>query len=159
MGRTGSSTPHSSNGTREWWRATRPRYAGQTSMWAPTVYLHVASSSRHASVCRAPDAGSSGCSASASTLRTCPAGSPLLDFAVDDGRGPEPPAAAHRLQPVARIATLQLVEQPGHQDRARRAERMADGDGATVDVRLREVCPGFLLPGEDDRGERLVDLE
>ena len=39
------------------------------------------------------------------------------------------------------------------------AERMAEGDGAAVHVDLAHVGLELLLPGQHDRGERLVDLE
>jgi hypothetical protein len=40
-----------------------------------------------------------------------------------------------------------------------RADRVAEGDRAAVHVDLREVRAELLLPGEHDRGERLVDLD
>src|SRR5439155_8647804 len=83
----------------------------------------------------------------------------LLNFAVDDGRCPDAATAAHRLQAVAKVAALELVQQAVHQDGARRTERMADGDGPTVDVGLRQVGAGLLLPREHDRREGFVDLE
>ena len=51
------------------------------------------------------------------------------------------------------------VHEGGRQPGAARAERVAEGDGAAVHVDLGEVGAGLLLPGQDDAGERLVDLE
>ena len=42
---------------------------------------------------------------------------------------------------------------------ARGAERVAEGDGAAVDVDLVHVGVVLLLPGQHDRGEGLVDLD
>src|SRR5207302_8536335 len=56
------------------------------------------------------------------------------DVAIDDGRCAETTAAAHRLQPIAGVTPLQLVQQRGHQARPGRAERVAEGDRAAVDV-------------------------
>src|SRR5581483_9067896 len=43
-------------------------------------------------------------------------------------------ADAHGLEPVTSAASLQLVQQRGHQAGAGAAERVAEGDGAAVDV-------------------------
>src|SRR5258707_15857680 len=75
----------------------------------------------------------------------------LLNDAVDDRRGAQPPAATHRLQAVAEVAALELVEQAVHQDRARCAQWMAHRDGAAVHVGLLEVGACLLLPREHDR--------
>src|SRR4030088_814978 len=49
--------------------------------------------------------------------------------AVDDRGGAQAAAAAHRLQAVAEVAALELVEQVAHQAGAGRAERVPDRDG------------------------------
>ena len=36
---------------------------------------------------------------------------------------------------------------------------MTEGDGTAVHVDLGQVGTGLLLPGQHDRGERLVDLD
>ena len=46
-----------------------------------------------------------------------------------------------------------------HKFRARRPERVTERDRATVHVDLGEVDAEFLLPGEHDRREGLVDLD
>src|SRR5436309_14317325 len=82
----------------------------------------------------------------------------LLNFAIDDRGRSQSPAAAHRLQAVAPVAPLQLVQQARHQARPRGAQRMAHRDRAAVDVGLLQVGARLLLPGEYHRLERLVDL-
>src|SRR5829696_2912149 len=79
--------------------------------------------------------------------------------ALDDGAGAETATAAHRHEAVAAAAALELVQGLGHEERARGAERVAEGDGAAVRVGLREVGADLLGPRQDDGGERLVDLE
>ena len=53
---------------------------------------------------------------------------------LDDGAYPLPEADAHGLKAVALLAALELVEQRVHEPCARAAERMAERDGAAVDV-------------------------
>ena len=57
-------------------------------------------------------------------------------------------ALAHRLQAVAAVRALELVEQRGHEPGAGGAERMPERDRAAVDVHLGEVGVRFLLPGD-----------
>src|SRR5260370_28596162 len=83
----------------------------------------------------------------------------LLNDAVDDRRGAQPPAATHRLQPVAEVAALELVEQAVHQDRARCAQRVAHSDGAAVHGGLLEVGACLVPPREDDPAEPVVYRE
>src|SRR5947207_13511399 len=73
----------------------------------------------------------------------------LLNEAVDERRGADAAATTHRLQPVAEVAPLELVQQAVHQDRARRAERMPERDRSAVDVGLLEVSARFLLPRQN----------
>src|SRR5262245_19057028 len=79
--------------------------------------------------------------------------------ALDDGGVGHAAALAHGLQAVPAASALQLVEQRGQQLGARAAERVAEGDGAAVDVGLGQVGARLELPGQHDRGEGLVDLE
>src|SRR5688572_11998569 len=58
-------------------------------------------------------------------------------------------ADARRGQAVALLAAAQLVEQRQHEPRARRAERVAEGDRAAVHVQLRLVDAELLRHGED----------
>ena len=51
------------------------------------------------------------------------------------------------------------MQQCRHQTRARRAERVAQCDGAAVDVDLGHVRFDLSLPGQDHRSERLIDLD
>src|SRR5215207_10956989 len=71
--------------------------------------------------------------------------------ALDDRAGAEATAAAHRDQAVAAADALDLVEGLGHQERPGAAERVAEGDGAAVGVRLLEVGPDLLGPRQHDR--------
>src|SRR5690606_36694403 len=64
--------------------------------------------------------------------------------ALDDGGVGHATALAHRLQAVAPTGALELVEQGGQQLRARAPERVAEGDGAAVDVGLGRVGAGLL---------------
>ena len=68
-------------------------------------------------------------------------------------------AATHRYQRRLPSRALELVQSGGDQPAAGRAHRMAERDGAAVDVDLVPVDAVHLLPGTDDRRERLVHLE
>jgi histidinol-phosphatase (PHP family) len=68
-------------------------------------------------------------------------------------------ALAHRDQAAPPAGALEGVQQRGEQPRAGRAEGVAEGDGAAAGVDAGEVGAGLALPGEHDRGERLVDLD
>src|SRR5690606_38124530 len=70
----------------------------------------------------------------------------LRSEALDDGGVGEAAALAHRLEAVAAAGSLELVEQRRQQLGARAAERVAQRDGAAVDVRLAEVVACLLLP-------------
>src|SRR5712691_5375692 len=78
---------------------------------------------------------------------------------LDDRPDPLPEADAHRLQAVALLRPLQLVEQRGHEPAARAAEGMAEGDGPAVDVDPVHVRVQLALPGQHHGGKRFVDLE
>src|SRR4051812_10968664 len=95
------------------------------------------------------------CSASASAKRRSRGSAQALD----DGGVGQAATLAHRLQPVTAAGALQLVEERGHELRARAPERVTEGDGATVDIDLVHVGMVLLLPGQHHGGERLVDLE
>src|SRR5438132_13651226 len=83
-----------------------------------------------------------------------PSGEPL-----DDGHVRLAAAFAHGLQAVASSAPLELVQERGHEPRARRPDRMTEGDRAAVDVDPPEVGVELALPGEHHRGKGFVDLE
>ena len=68
--------------------------------------------------------------------------------ALDDGGVGHPAALTHRLQPIPTAALLQSVDQRRRDARAAGAQRMTDRDGATVDVRLGQIGPGVMRPGE-----------
>src|SRR3954449_3948762 len=78
---------------------------------------------------------------------------------LDDRHVRLPPAFTHRLHPVPPTGPLELVEQRGHEPHAGGTERVAERDGAAVDVHLVEVGAGLLLPGEHDGCEGFVDLD
>src|SRR5437868_12448537 len=79
--------------------------------------------------------------------------------APEERAGAEPAAAAHGDEGVLAIAPLEFVDGLGDEDGARAPERVADGDGSTVGVDPGPVGFQVPLPGQDHRGERLVDLE
>src|SRR5262245_64681569 len=83
----------------------------------------------------------------------------ILLEALEDGDVGLAAALAHRLEAVPAAGAVELVEQRGHETRARRAEWMAERDRAAVHVHLGEVEAGLLLPREHDRRKRLVDLD
>src|SRR5262249_43372045 len=89
---------------------------------------------------------------------SCPASCSCSE-PFDDGGVGQAAGLAHHLQAVAPLALVEHVEQGRRQPRAGSTERVPDRDRATVDVDLRQVGSGLGLPGEHDRGERLVDLE
>src|SRR2546421_5308776 len=68
-------------------------------------------------------------------------------------------ADAGRGEAVATASALEFVERRQHEPRARRAERVAEGDCAAVDVRLRAVEAEFTFDGEVLAGEGLVDFD
>src|SRR5215472_3453069 len=67
-------------------------------------------------------------------------------------------ALTHGLQTITATRALKLVQQLGGQHRTRRAERMAERDGAAVRVGLLKGRTGVRRPGDEPRRERLVDL-
>jgi hypothetical protein len=86
-----------------------------------------------------PGAGALSCITTGDSGRRQPAAARSPSDALDDRRGAQAAAAAHRLQAVAAAAPLQLVQQRYHQSRARGAERVAERDGAAVDVNALHV--------------------
>src|SRR4030067_1134446 len=78
---------------------------------------------------------------------------------LDDGSDALADANAHGCQAVTAAAFFHLVDQRCHDARAAAAERMAERDGAAVDVQFLQV--DAELPGASQhlRGERLVDLD
>src|SRR3989442_9470809 len=86
-------------------------------------------------------------------------GAPHFLDPLDDGGDPLAEANAHGLEPIARAAPLELVEQRRHELGARAAERVAECDRAAVDVYTAHVRVKLSLPREHDRSERLVDLD
>src|ERR1700738_1440387 len=66
--------------------------------------------------------------------------------AFDDGGVGHAAALAHRLQPVPAAGPLQLADQGGQQLGAGAAERVAQGDGTTVDVDPAHVGVELLVP-------------
>src|ERR1700687_5971280 len=68
-------------------------------------------------------------------------------------------ALAHGLEAIATTVALQFVEEHGHEASARRAEGMTDRNCPAVDVDAAQIGPGLVLPGQDDAGKSLVDLD
>jgi NAD(P)H-dependent flavin oxidoreductase YrpB (nitropropane dioxygenase family) len=79
--------------------------------------------------------------------------------ALDDGDVGLAAAFAHGQEAVAAAGALEGVDQGGEQAGAGGAEGVAEGDRAAAHVDLTEVGAGLALPGQDHRGERLVDLD
>src|SRR4051812_1324194 len=67
-------------------------------------------------------------------------------------------ADAHRDHRVTTLAALKLAQDSRGQLRARAAKRVAQGDGAAVDVDLLRVESEFADDGERLRGKRLVQF-
>src|SRR3984957_12161498 len=68
-------------------------------------------------------------------------------------------AFAHGDQAVAAAGAVQGVDQGGEQAGAGGAEGGGPGGRAAAHVDLGQVGAGLALPGQDDRRERLVDLD
>src|SRR6478736_6795252 len=79
--------------------------------------------------------------------------------ALDGHRDRSSAAEAEGGKPVAPLASGQLVEEPGHDPGAAGTDRVAEGDGAAVDVDLVPVEAELATVGQRLRGERLVDLD
>src|SRR6266478_5717754 len=85
--------------------------------------------------------------------------SSLVASALDAEGDAHAAADAQGGEPLAGAAPLHLVEQ-GHQDAgARRADRVAERDGAAIDVDLRGVPAELLVDGAGLGGEGLVGLD
>jgi hypothetical protein len=69
---------------------------------------------------------------------------------LDDGRVGHPAALTHRLQPVPTTALFERVDQRGHDARTAGTQRVADRDGAAVDVGLGQISSGVGRPGQHD---------
>ena len=67
-------------------------------------------------------------------------------------------AFAHGEQAAAAAGALERVQQGGEQPGAGGAEGVAERDRAAARVHPGQVGAGLALPGQHDRGERLVDL-
>src|SRR5713226_6747902 len=79
--------------------------------------------------------------------------------AFEDGAGAEPATTAHGDEPDGPVDALELVEGARDQPGAGAADRVAEGDGATVGVDGLGVGGELTLPREHHRCERLVDLD
>jgi hypothetical protein len=70
---------------------------------------------------------------------------------LDDGGVGHAAALTHRLQRVSAAALFQSVDKRRHDASAAGAQRMSDGDGAAIDVGLRQIGTGVLGPGQHYR--------
>src|SRR5947199_110137 len=68
-------------------------------------------------------------------------------------------ADAERREPLLGVAALHLVEERDQNPRPRRADRVADGDGAAIDVDDIGVPAHFLVDRAGLRRESLVGLD
>jgi hypothetical protein len=66
---------------------------------------------------------------------------------LDDGGIGHAAALTHRLKPIACAPLLERVDQGGHDARTAGSQRVADGDGAAVDVGLGQIGTDVLGPG------------
>src|SRR5688572_33044948 len=82
----------------------------------------------------------------------------VLSDALEGCRHRAPAAEAQGRQAVATLATLELVQEGGHDPCATRPDRMAECDRPAVHVDLAPVEPELAAVGERLGGERLVDL-
>src|SRR5215510_8147251 len=78
---------------------------------------------------------------------------------LDAERDAHAAADAERGQALVRIALLHLVQQRDEHTGARGADRVAEGDGAAVDVDLAGVPAEVLVDGAGLGGEGLVGLD
>src|SRR5947208_209972 len=83
----------------------------------------------------------------------------LLRHVLDDDGDALAAADAGRAEPEAAAAATQLVEEVRGDARARGAQRVAERDGAAVDVGALAVEAQLTLDGDVLRGEGLVDLD
>src|ERR1700709_2093583 len=79
--------------------------------------------------------------------------------AFDDRHVGETAAFAHRLQAPLLVAVLERIQKRRHQLGAGGAERVAERDGAAMDVEARRIGAGVLEPRHGHRREGFVDLE
>src|SRR5687767_2087327 len=85
------------------------------------------------------------------------ASSVLLE-ALEDSRGTHAAADAHADQAVASVAAAHFVKDGGGEPGAGAAKRVAERDGATVDVEPVGVDGQLAEAGEHLRGECFVQL-
>src|ERR1700730_6140961 len=78
---------------------------------------------------------------------------------LENGRGSLPPAHAHRDHAVSRFAPPHLADELNGELRAGCAERMAEGDRATVDVDARLVHAELAHHRQRLRAECFVQLD
>src|SRR3974390_3788357 len=125
----------------------------------PASRAHAASSARTSSSLRAlsrsgrlrRSRGTPG--AGGSTSRT-----PAISDPFDDGGGPHAAPGAHRHQAGGEVASFQLVENGPAEHGTGGADRVAQRNGAAVDVHRLGVEIEVTHGLERHRGERLVDL-
>src|SRR5918996_31339 len=68
-------------------------------------------------------------------------------------------ADAKRGEALFGVLLLHLVKQRNQHARAGSADRMADGDGAAIDIDLADIPAEILVHGERLRGEGLIGLD
>src|ERR1700754_69615 len=78
---------------------------------------------------------------------------------LHDGRDALAAADAERREAVLAAGAVQLVDERAEDHPAGRAERVAHGDRAAVDVDLLHVEAHVSHEAQHDRGEGLVDLD
>src|SRR5207249_10859344 len=96
------------------------------------------------------------CRRGAADLNRC---APTLRIALDHHRDRLASAEAEGREPAAQAALFEGVQQRDEHARAARADRMAEGDRAAVDVDARGVAAERANGREHDDGEGRVRLE
>jgi anti-sigma factor RsiW len=77
---------------------------------------------------------------------------------LHDGDVGDAATLAHGLQAEALVVTLKRVDERGYQLRPGRTERVAERNGAAVDIEPRRIGTELLQPRQRNRRERLIDL-
>src|SRR5277367_5338363 len=82
----------------------------------------------------------------------------FVSNAAKQGARAEPTAAAHGHKGILALASLKFMYRFRYEGSSSRAEGVAECDGAAVGIYPIHIRLHFPLPGEDHRGERLVNL-
>src|SRR5690348_5491774 len=84
---------------------------------------------------------------------------PRRSIALEAHRNPHAAADAQRRQPLLCVAPLHLVEEGDEDPRPGGADRVAEGDGAAVDVDLPDIPAKVVVDRAGLGGKGLVGLD